>query len=79
MGISGSRLYAFAWLACCSISSPPFLISALCMRGIPILALYNGRRGKKTKAGGWFFYVYYPAHLLVLYLVKLLSRAILPL
>ena len=46
---------------------------------IPILALYNGRRGKKTKAGGWFFYVYYPAHLLVLYLVKLLSRAILPL
>lgn len=33
---------------------------------LPLLALYNGKRGKQRK---FFFYIYYPAHLLILYLV----------
>lgn len=34
---------------------------------LPLLALYNGTRGKwKMK---WFFYIYYPAHLAVLYVI----------
>jgi hypothetical protein len=37
---------------------------------LPILALYNGARGKaKLK---YLFYIYYPAHLVVIYLVSLL-------
>lgn len=37
---------------------------------LPLLALYNGQRGKwKMK---YFFYIYYPAHLVVIYLVGLL-------
>lgn len=30
------------------------------------IAMYNGRKGFKLK---WFFYIYYPAHILILYVV----------
>ncbi len=33
-----------------------------------LLLLYDGRRGRPMK---WLFYIYYPAHLLVIWLVKL--------
>ena len=37
---------------------------------LPLLALYNGTRGKwKLK---WLFYVYYPAHLVVLFFIRIL-------
>ena len=37
---------------------------------LPLLALYNGRRGKwKMKA---FFYLYFPAHLLALHIIQIL-------
>ena len=36
---------------------------------LPLLALYNGKRGKwKLK---WFFYIYYPAHLVALWAILL--------
>ncbi len=34
-----------------------------CSASIPLLAAYNGRRGKPMK---WFFYAYYPLHIAVL-------------
>ncbi|MBR5114476.1 MAG: conjugal transfer protein TraX [Oscillospiraceae bacterium] len=37
---------------------------------IPILARYNGERGR-WKGMKWFFYIYYPAHLVVIGLVRL--------
>lgn len=35
--------------------------------GLALLPLYNGRRGPSMK---WFFYVFYPAHLLILALIE---------
>lgn len=37
---------------------------------IPLLGMYNGTRGKKTKAVTWFFYIFYPAHLLLLFVLR---------
>jgi len=36
---------------------------------IPLLAMYNGKLGKKSKVMAYGFYVFYPAHLLLLHLV----------
>ncbi len=42
-----------------------FYIQNYCLLAVPLLLLYNERRGKyKMK---YFFYIFYPAHLLILY------------
>jgi hypothetical protein len=35
---------------------------------IPFLAVYNGQRGEKSKTLAWGFYLFYPAHLILLFL-----------
>jgi len=37
---------------------------------IPLFALYNGLRGRKSNWIKWSFYVFYPVHLVVLYVIK---------
>ncbi len=34
--------------------------------------LYNGEGGSKKKFHKWFFYIFYPAHMVILYLIKLI-------
>ena len=43
-----------------------------CTTGLSLIPLmmYNGRKGKGLK---WLFYVFYPGHLLVLYLINRLN------
>lgn len=38
---------------------------------IPLLALYKGRRGKKSMALKWGFYIFYPAHLTLLLFLRI--------
>ena len=37
---------------------------------IPVFLLYNGQPGSKAAFHKWFFYLFYPLHLLVLWLIK---------
>lgn len=44
---------------------------------IPVLANYNGQRGG-WKGMKWFFYIYYPAHLVVIGLIRLALHGDIP-
>ena len=39
---------------------------------VPLLYMYSGQLGKKSPILKWSFYIFYPAHLLVLYAIKAL-------
>lgn len=45
---------------------------------IPILSQYNGERGRKIKGSKWFFYIYYPAHLVVIGIIRILLHGDVP-
>lgn len=50
------------------LSAIPLLVS-----GVVILYMYNGKRAEKGRNfSKWFFYIFYPGHLLVLWLISLL-------
>lgn len=42
----------------------------------PLLILYNGKRGKKSKFMTRFFYVFYPLHLLFIYVLRLCADSL---
>ncbi len=46
------------------------LMQMLIVLAIPILYQYNGQRGK-WKGMKWFFYIYYPAHLIILGIIRI--------
>lgn len=45
------------------------VIQALSVLAILPIAFYNGKKGKSIK---YFFYVFYPAHLLILYIIQII-------
>ena len=63
LAVCGVLLAALAFYA--------FQIQWFSLLALPLLALYNGKRGKwKLK---WFFYIYYPAHMVVLWGLAMLK------
>ena len=52
---------------------PVFLVFSLPI--ILITLFYNGKKGHFPKLSQYFFYFFYPAHLLLIYIVKILYRA----
>lgn len=55
------RLFWFVGTFACFVASPTRMIS------YPFLLLYNGKRGKQPK---YLFYLFYPLHLGLLYIIK---------
>jgi hypothetical protein len=45
-------------------------IRIYCFLAIPILLLYNGEKGKASRMK-WFFYLYYPLHLILIGVARL--------
>lgn len=54
-----------AYLLSCSFSEAGTVL------GLPLVAAYNGKRGLKLK---YVFYIYYPAHLLVIWAVRAIMK-----
>ena len=50
-------------------TSFPYISRVGVFLAIPLLLCYNGRRGRRSKLIQWGFYWFYPAHLLLLYLL----------
>lgn len=59
-------LYAAIGLTLMSLSFGEY--QWVCLMSLPLLALYNGKRGKLRMK--YFFYIYYPAHLVAIYLIS---------
>ena len=51
----------------CLLSLDTWQILWFSLLAVPLLALYNGRRGKRNLK--WLFYLYYPAHLGIIWLI----------
>lgn len=41
---------------------------------LPVLYLYNGKRGSYNSFHKWIFYIYYPLHLVILGIIKILIK-----
>ena len=61
---SPSHLMALNWLGKFSVT-----VQELATLAMAPIALYDGRKTTKSKLLKWAFYFFYPAHLLVLYLI----------
>ena len=54
-----------------AIDKPYGILQMFTALSIPILNKYNGKRGK-WKGMKWLFYFYYPAHLFVIGIIRVL-------
>lgn len=64
-----SMLYAVVYFF--AIDKPYGILQMFTVLSIPILSEYNGERGK-WEGMKWLFYIYYPAHLFVIGIIRVL-------
>ncbi len=65
-------MFSAALLAVCIDVTASFSLQYFSLLTIPIIALYNGERGRYRMK--YFFYIFYPVHLGVLYLLSYFVR-----
>ncbi len=54
------------------VSGTSSFLQWFCLFSVPVLALYGGKRGRFKMKN--FFYIYYPAHLVVIYLIAFIIK-----
>lgn len=65
-------MFSASLMALCIVMTETFPIQYWSLGAIPIIALYNGKPGKYRLK--YFFYIFYPAHLAVLYGLQMLLK-----
>lgn len=70
---TGVGQYPFAWMDLQGLTIYQFTDTIGALAGVALLALYNGQKGGRYYK--WAFYIVYPAHLLVLYLLTFILPA----
>lgn len=53
-------------------STQPHWYQIFIFMAIPLLAMYNGKKGTTSRAAAQFFYWFYPLHLLLIYALRLI-------
>lgn len=61
----------YALVYCLTENVPYGLIQLMAVLAIPVLKLYNGQKGT-LKGMKWFFYIYYPLHLVICGIIRIL-------
>ena len=67
-----NKKYRLVMLAVClaALAMNSYYIQWYALLSVPLIAFYNGRRGKKNLK--WLFYIYYPLHLAAIYGISFL-------
>ncbi|MBN1623870.1 MAG: hypothetical protein JXN10_04690 [Clostridia bacterium] len=63
-------LFSLQYLYLGGLSNPGWYIVLFYLSTIPLINLYNGRKGLSNSFTRWFFYVFYPAHIMLLVILK---------
>lgn len=65
-------LFTLSYIAQLGILSFTWIIILFYLIPIPLIDLYNGKKGISNPFTKWFFYIFYPLHITVLVIIKFL-------